>query len=219
MTGALLSFVLRGFGWLGSVTRALGRWLFADWRNAVMAVLGLNLAAHIFWIVPGLRTARDVAEAKFAAESRAHRQTAQNARDAARQAQLAAEANVRRVASEQARATKRIVDDFERRIAHARARAVDLGRLRSGRAASTNPRSADTADLSSAANAARRADETSSEAGFFDPGIKLAPLAEQDRLICTEQAIQLDALIDYVRAIGSIPNSVSPSAIAGVDVP
>ncbi len=101
--------------------------------------------------------------------------------------------------------------DYQTRIDDARARAERL-RAQAGRAsAGGGGRSA--AHLSGAGTAAGSTDAAADQAGFS------AGLTLDDALICTEQAIQLDALITWVersRAAGveglAVEASVSPDA-------
>jgi hypothetical protein len=218
--------LLGGAGWLwgliAKAARAIGEWIVADWRNGVVLVLALNFLAHAFIITPRLRAdVRDGEAALLAkdmaleAERAAHRQTVADAQAAAKWAQDAAEDNARRVAAEQARATERIVDDYQDRLLAARARAAEFGRMQQARAAS-DTRRADATHLPGPAAAASRAGAASGEARLSDAGVSglgaVLPMTLAERLIATEQALQLDALIDYVLAIAAIPNSATVAA-------
>ncbi len=122
------------------------------------------------------------------AEKAAHLATVANYRAAAAQAPQADAANARRVEREQVRINERIEDDFESRIAAARLRSGELRRQAGSTAA--NPGAGRAAPLPGLPAATDAAPEAAGQNGL--------PAAE--RLIATEQAIQLDELIKWVRA-------------------
>ena len=105
------------------------------------------------------------------------------AADAARAADLA---NAERVAAEQRQINERTKDAFEKRIADARAAAQ---RLRAG-AAEADPRGRGDAPLPS----------VPAPAGGFAEAPGQNRLPQSDALTATEQAIQLDELIKWVKA-------------------
>lgn len=111
--------------------------------------------------------------------------TVANARAAADQARAADQANAARVATEQRSITERTMNDFEARLAAARAAAE---RLRVAQAA-----------------ADPGAGREPSMPGLPPPAVGAAEGADEDRLppsdrlTATEQAIQLDELIKWVR--------------------
>lgn len=125
--------------------------------------------------------------------------TVANARAAAGEARAADQANATRVAAEQRNINQRTADDFESRLAAARADAADIasGRLRVGTQAAADPGARGNAPV---------------------PGLSAAPggpaqaagedrLPQSDALTATEQSIQLDELIKWVRAQGAVdPN-------------
>jgi len=121
------------------------------------------------------------------AEKAAHFATAANYRAAAEQARRQDAENLARVKASQAAINERTRDDFESRIAAARARVGEL-RQQAGRAAADTGRggAATVPVLSASAPGA-------SEAAGEDR------LPDFDALIATEQAIQLDELIKWVR--------------------
>lgn len=133
----------------------------------------------------------------LAGERAAHTGTAANYRAAADRARRADAANAARVRADQAAINERTSHDYETRIAAARAAA---GRLRGREAARADPgdgRAAPVPGLSAAAG-------TIAEAASQDR------LHQPDRLIATEQAIQLDELIKWVRAQGRIEVNGGP---------
>jgi hypothetical protein len=130
--------------------------------------------------------------ALLAAERGAHAATAANYRAAAELARQADKENAARVKSEQAAINQRSAHDLESRLAVAR---TDAERLRrrfntaaadpGGGGATPMPGLSDTAR-----NTAQAADEDR--------------LPDSDRLTATEQAIQLDELIKWVRHQGQV---------------
>ncbi len=124
---------------------------------------------------------------RLVAEQTAHAGTVANYRAAAEQAHRADLANVQRVRARQAAINERTEHDYEKRLAAARAAA---GRLRGEDSGATGDsglgRAAPVSDLPAAAGGA-------AEAAGQD-GLSVA-----DSLIATEQAIQLDELIAWVR--------------------
>lgn len=134
-------------------------------------------------------------EQLYRGEQAASAATVANYRAATEQARAADRANAERVRAEQSTISERTNHAFEARLADARSRAR---RLRSEIAGSaTNP-------------GARR--------GASVPGLPASParpaqaagqdqLPETDALIATEQAIQLDELIKWVKAQALVPTS------------
>jgi hypothetical protein len=128
-------------------------------------------------------------------EQAASAATVANYRAAAERARAADQANADRVAAEQRAINERTANDYEARLAAARAAAERL-RLQSQTAADSGDGGrAPVPGLSAAALSAPRA------AGQDR-------LPQSDRLTATEQAIQLDELIEWVRAQAGVP--VSP---------
>lgn len=114
--------------------------------------------------------------------------TIANYRAAAEVARAADRAAAERVAAEQRAINERTSDDFEARLAAARASA---DRLREqARSAATHSGVGGTASVPALSASAGRSPQAAGEDGF--------PVA--DRLIATEQAIQLDELIKWVKA-------------------
>lgn len=123
--------------------------------------------------------------ALYKAEQSAHLQTEVNYRRAAEQARTDNLALVAKVKAEQSAINQRSTKDYEDRIAAARARADSL---RHGAPPTAHPGAAGTAGSPGVRQPAPGTDEA--------PGDPRLPLAE--RLIATEQAIQLDELITWV---------------------
>ena len=130
-------------------------------------------------------------------EEAAFATTVANARAAADAARAADLANAQRVAAEQNAINQRSEDEFEARLADARARAE---RLRNETSGAADRGGAGAAPVSSLPASAGRADQAASENRL------------PDALVATEQAIQLDELIKWVRAQAKVDNNVAPDA-------
>ena len=130
-------------------------------------------------------------EQLYRAEAKAHAETIANFKIATERARAADRANVERVEAAQSSISERITNDFQSRLADARARAE---RLRG------HPQAA--SDLG-AGRSAPMPGLPASPAGPAQ-GPRQDRLPDPDRLIATEQAIQLDALIKWVRAQAAV---------------
>ena len=126
-------------------------------------------------------------EQLYRAEVAAHAGTVAAVRAAAERAARADQANAARVRGEQDRISERIDHDFETRLAAARARAL---RLR---------RPAETERPSGGRDGAPLPGLSEPAAGP-PPAPGADRLSQSERLVATEQAIQLDELIKWVRA-------------------
>ena len=111
-------------------------------------------------------------------------------RAAADRARAADQANAERVAAEQRAINERTTDDFEARLAAARA---DARRLRESTQAATDPGADRSASLPALPAPARGAAEDG--------------LPQSVALTATEQAIQLDELIQWVRRQAAVDNN------------
>jgi hypothetical protein len=122
----------------------------------------------------------------LSAERAAHAATVVNYRAAAERARHADAANAARVKGEQAAINERTAYDYESRIAVARASAERL-RWRAG--AQADPRRGGATPVPGLSAAAEGTAQVAGE----------DRLPQSDRLLATEQAIQLDELIKWVR--------------------
>jgi len=162
-------------------------------------ILGIAAAAAaLLWLVQSRDHWRDEARANdrlYRGEQAAHRATVANYRAAAEQARRDDAANLARAQAEQAHINERTKNDYESRIASARARA---GRLRiEAAAAAADPGAGGNSAMPGLPASSGRAFEAAGENG----------LSRSDRLIATEQAIQLDELIKWVKAQAAVrPN-------------
>lgn len=162
-------------------------------------ILGAAVAAAaLLWLVQSRDRWRDEARANdrlFRAEQAAHAATVANYRAAAEQARRQDSENLARVKAEQAQINERTANDFESRIASARA---DARRLREqARTAAADPGARGGAAVPGLPAAAGGAAESAGQ----------DRLSQSDALIATEQAIQLDELIKWVRAQAQVKNS------------
>jgi hypothetical protein len=133
-------------------------------------------------------------EQLYRSEQSAFSTTVANYRAAADQARAADEANVKRVAADQAAINQRTEHEFEARIAAARA---DAQRLRVRAEAAADPGAGRDSSMPG----------LSAAAGSASQGARQDRLPDTDRELATEQAIQLDELIKWVRAQAAIdPN-------------
>lgn len=131
----------------------------------------------------------------LAAERGAHAATAASFRAATERARLADAANAARVKAAQAAISERTAHDYEDRIAAARAAAERL--RRNSHAARADPGPGGAATVPGLPVAAQGAARAAGENRF----------SEEDRLIATEQAIQLDELINWVRQQAAVETS------------
>lgn len=116
----------------------------------------------------------------------AHVATVANYRAAAERARAADQANAARVAAAQRAITERTADDYQSRLAAARARADRL--RRPAPLAAADPRARGSAPVPGMAAATGRSDAPAGKDRLFQP----------DALTATEQAIQLDELIKWI---------------------
>ena len=141
----------------------------------------------------------------YRGEQAAFAGTVANYRAAAEAARAADRAAVEKAQAEQRAINERTANDYEKRLAAARLAAGRLRRDAGGAAADPGPRRA--AAVPGLPVAAGRAAE--------GPGQDRLPRSE--RLIATEQAIQLDELIKWVRRQHSVdPNGAAAAAQAAV---
>jgi len=127
------------------------------------------------------------------AEQAAFATTVADYRAAADEARKADQANLARVAAQQSEITERSANDYETRIATARA---DAERLRANATAQADPGVGRGSSLPRIPASTGSIADTADENG----------LSYADALIATEQAIQLDELIKWVRRQSKVDN-------------
>jgi len=135
-------------------------------------------------------------EQLYRSEQAAFAGTVANVRAAADLARAADLANARRVAADQRAINERTAHDFEARLADARAHAQRLQHSAQA-AADSNPGAGGAANLPHLPAAPRSAAQAA--------GADRLPVP--DALTATEQAIQLDELINWVRAQAKVDNN------------
>ena len=138
-------------------------------------------------------------ELSYRKEQAAFASTVADVRAAADSARTADRANAVRVAAVQRAITERTEHDFEARLADARAVA---GRLRVSAAAAADPGDRTYPPMPGIPVAARSPAQATGQGGLSDWGA----------LIATEQAIQLDELIKWVRQQAKVDNNASAVA-------
>lgn len=178
------------------------QWVTEDWRNLALAIVFPCLLWSQFITVPELRHDLTETSADLVAERSAHLGTVNAFLAASRQAQKDAEANAQRVAREQEIITDAITGPYRAKLAALRHRFELLrnaDRLRAG-SPRTDPGRADPAGVPGLPAAAGRADAAAGEDRLPAPG----ELSLPDALIASEQALQLQALIDWVAAQSAV---------------
>jgi len=155
-------------------------------------ILGAALAAAaLLWLVQSRVHWRDRArsnEQLYVEAEAARAATVANYQAAAEQARLEDAANLARVSADQAAISERTANDFETRIDSARAAARSL--REQAAAAAAHPGAGRGASVPGVPTPAGGAAQAAGE----------DRLPQSDRLVATEQAIQLDELIKWVRA-------------------
>lgn len=196
--------------WLGAPVRAVFNWLWADWRHMLIALLIMSLADQGLQVVPRLRSEVE----KRTGERDAARGTIANLQEAARQAAIRQQANIVRVDATHAAINRENVSALHSEVAALRYRAELLsGRLRAGQAAAPAG-SADGAGVPGTVPAGTRVAEAAGYQGFPEGAGAVCPVNSgmtiQERLIASEQAYQLDRLIDAVEAVANVNTSPEP---------
>lgn len=187
-----------------SILAKAARWLVSDWRNIPLILLAVFAGWQLLIAGPAQRHAVAIAKTNLTAEEKAHEATVASYRAATAEAELADRTNADRVLTEQQTITRNIVDDYQEQLADVRARAAALDlRLRQRAEAGAGQGSGAAAYLSRPGSATEGAAAASGEAGLpagdIDPQSACA-LSLEDAVTATEQALQLDALIDWVEA-------------------
>lgn len=197
----------------GRAGLAILRWLASDLRNLVIAGLVGFVIVHLFWSDPALRrsradavAARDQALRDKDSEHAAHQGTIANYTAAAAAAETIRKANAERVSAEQAAITERVTNDYQDRLSALRARADALAvQLRQGGATAGDPGLSAGAGLPGAGAPAGGAAAPAAGAGL--PAAVCADnaaLTLRERVIASEQALQLDTLIVWIEAHGRV---------------
>jgi hypothetical protein len=144
------------------------------------------------------RKQSDEFEQLYRREEEAHLQSELNHRPAADAARAADRASAERVRTEQAAINQRTSNDLQNRLLAARAHAEQL--RRQAAAAAAGPGLGRAAPVPAVPTPARQPDEATAQAG----------LSLADRLLATEQAIQLDELIKWVERQSEVHPNAEP---------
>lgn len=171
-----------------------------NWQG--IAGIGVALALTVMLTVQKLEAVHwqkqsEKFEQLYQEEQAAFATTVASARAAADQARAADKDNAERVAAEQQSINQRTADDYEARLSAARARA---DRLR----------------IDSQAAARHGAGGSASVPGLSAPAATAAQATGEDRLpstdalVATEQAIQLDELIKWIRGQAAVSPNPKP---------
>jgi hypothetical protein len=190
---------------LGAPIGAVLKWLFADVRHAMIALL-LFVTAYDRWkTIPALR-----ADISTVTQQRdAERGTVANLRAEARQAAIRQQINLQRVGASYESINRENVSALQLEVAALRHRAELLsGRLRTGEGGA-HPGSSDGAGLPGTVPARTGIAQASADQGFPAAAGNTCPvfsgaMSIQERLIASEQAYQLDRLIDAVVASSQV---------------
>jgi hypothetical protein len=144
------------------------------------------------------KSSAELRQAQLVSEQQAHAATVSNYRASAERARREDAQNLARVTAEQSQINERTAHDFEGRIAAARA---DAERLRSDAQTAADRGTGGAAPMPGLPASAGAVADAAGDSG----------LSADERLIATEQAIQLDELIKWVKAQAAVPtNSRQP---------
>jgi hypothetical protein len=216
MISTLLGWALGLLKLISRIARGIFDWVTSDWRHAAIAMLGAICAAQLIWIEPALRdriadrtAERDTARQERDDERAAHRQTKTDYREAQAEAARQEQKRIERVKAEQQEITDAVEADYRRQLAGLHARAERLREeLRAGTGAAGAGGSIAVSGLSTATG---RTAEAAGDRGF-PAAFGRSPAEQLERdVIATGQAIQLNALIDWLLAQAAIdPNAAEP---------
>lgn len=198
--------LLKGFS-------AAAKWLVADWRNLFVVIFGVTALWQGWVTIPARDSTIADTEALLADTQTAFVGTIVSYTTASAKAQADAEANAARVKAEQERITDAKLGRYRADLAHLRSRfaRLDADRLRRGAGAGNGPRRADAADLPGAGEAPGRAAEASGQDRLPAARDRQATaLSLDDALIASEQALQLNALIDWIEAQSAVRFNPEP---------
>lgn len=197
--------------WAGAQVALKGAW-FAAIGAVVVGSLGFAAVQtvrlnglHLWPIsIEGWIATAGKREAERDQERSAHIETKARIASAAKEAERLEQQRIERVKSEQKEISDAIEADYRTRLADARARAGELRRqLQAG---GTDSGAGGGGEVHGVSVATGRAAAAAEDPGLPDTAIARAEQLERD-LVATEQAIQLNALIDWVvKQAGIDPN-------------
>lgn len=179
---------------VGSLAGLFARPIVGKILAGASAVL-LLVACFCFWQWQDTRGDWFESQDALRRERLAHRITAANFRIATAEARIADRENAARVEAEHSDISERISDDYEARLADARARAERLrDELRARGSAPADTGGGRTAPVPGLSDAAGGADGAACDIG----------LSVAERLTATETAIRLEALQEWARGVAAI---------------
>ena len=181
-----------------------------NWQGVAGIAATICLAALLAVQIVQTRHWRDRSaefEGLYRTEQASLAMTVADARAAADLARTADRANAARVSTEQHAITERTTNDYEARLANARATAE---RLRFASQATANPGPGAATPVPGVPQSTRSPAESSDQNRLPDP--PSSELGTGDALTATEQAIQLDELIKWVRAQAKVDNNAPAAA-------
>ncbi len=212
---AALAFFLKLAGGLWKPVKNALAWVFSDVRHAMIALLLFANAYDRWKSFPALRAEIS----SLTAKGKACEGTVDNLRAEARQAEIRQQGNLVRVAAANDAINRENVSALQSDLAGLRRRAELLASNASGqlrdRAAATHSRSADGAGVPGPVPARAGADEAAGDQGLSGTTGSVCPIAPgamsiERALIASEQAHQLDRLIDAVEAAARVKTSPEP---------
>lgn len=161
------------------------------WRSAFLAALAAlswqTVQIEGFWVIDGLKDRLASSQQATQDEQKAHKKTKDGYAQAQVTAQLLEQQRIDHVEAEQERITQNVKSSYDRRLAELRAR---FDRLRNDQAGTSAGGASDHLDLSGVSGTAGGAHEAPVDHG----------LSAEERLIASEQALQLDELISFVES-------------------
>ena len=175
---------------------------FLNWQGVAGVAASICLSALLAVQIVQTRHWRDKSadfERLYRDEQTRLAMTVADARAAADLARTAGQANAARVSTEQRAITERTTNDYEARLADARATAE---RLRFASQAAADPGPGAATPVPGVPQSTRSPAESSDQ----------NRLPDRDALTATEQAIQLDELIKWVRAQAKVDNNAPAAA-------
>lgn len=217
--GTLFGWVLALGKLIWRVLRAIFTWATSDWRHAAIIMLAVIALVQTFHTVPSLqsrvadRTAeRDAAYGQRDDERTAHQQTKTDYREAQAEAERQETARLTRVRQEQQEITDAVEADYRRQLAglHARAEQLRAQILRAGAGSASAGRAGTMPGFSDASSGPAEAAGNDGLPAAYDRSA--AGQLERD-IVATEQAIQLNALIDWILK----QSAIDPNAAEGIE--
>ncbi|QPL39369.1 hypothetical protein IT881_15120 [Erythrobacter sp. A30-3] len=210
--GTLFGWVLALGKLIWRVLSAIFTWATSDWRHAAIIMLAAIALVQTFHTVPSLQSRVADRTAERDDERTAHQQTKADYREAQVEAERQETARLTRVRQEQQEITDAVEADYRRQLAglHARAEQLRGQILRAGAGSAGAGQSGAMPGFSDASSGPAEAAGNDGLPAAFDRSA--AGQLERD-IVATEQAIQLNSLIDWILKQGAI----DPNAAEGIE--